>query len=72
MALHYFVDNEAKQGRINCMTIQPYTTKNVLVFYGHDVHFDQFEIYRRLTSLDVKTYAWSDGFEKRYPNLVDL
>lgn len=66
------MDNEANNGKINCMILLPLNSRKVMVYHGHNVQVDQFQIYRRLTSTEAKCYAWSTCFEKRYPNVTDL
>jgi hypothetical protein len=54
------------------MILLPLNSKKILVYHGHNVQVDQFEVYRRLASTEAKCFAWSTNFEKRYPNTTDL
>lgn len=69
---HYFVDNEADCGYINAMIIKGATSREVLLFHGPSVYLDQWEVYKKLESINATCYAWSLSFESYYPNVVDL
>lgn len=69
-----YVDNEAntQTGLINCCTVMN-ESKQVLVYYGHNVHVDQFLLYSEMAKKNMISHHWGGNqMEAFYPNKVDV